>query len=192
MRRSRYLAVTMKCPRRVCCQQSSLLCVQNGVSLPLLITSIRLEGTPRPVRYSRTALARRSPSARLYSAVPRSSQCPSMVMRVDDHRLSQSAFFWRTFRPSSRSSDRSRSKKTSPSGISLFRSSSDFRAKTSSSVSAFAAGGGAGGGGGGCGGGGGVGGAVATGGGAGGGGAGGGTVLAQLDSPITSAMHAAV
>ena len=34
---------------------------------------------PSEVKYVFTAVARRSPSARLYSAVPRSSQCPSTV-----------------------------------------------------------------------------------------------------------------
>ena len=38
--------------------------------------------TPRLTRYSFTALARRAPSARLYSRVPRSSQWPSTVTRT--------------------------------------------------------------------------------------------------------------
>src|SRR5579859_422985 len=40
---------------------------------------MRLPATPSACRNSFTALARRSPSARLYSSVPRSSALPSMV-----------------------------------------------------------------------------------------------------------------
>ena len=38
-----------------------------------------LAGTPSETRYDWAVTARRSPSARLYSAVPRSSVCPSIV-----------------------------------------------------------------------------------------------------------------
>ncbi len=43
---------------------------------------MRLRETPRATRKSRVAAARRAPSARLYSRVPRSSAWPSTVMRV--------------------------------------------------------------------------------------------------------------
>ena len=50
MGRCAYFAVMTKCPRRFCCQQLSLLSVQKGVSLPLLITVMRSAGTPRLTR----------------------------------------------------------------------------------------------------------------------------------------------
>src|SRR5580765_3027477 len=118
-------------------------------------------------------MARRPPSARLYSALARESQCPSTVTTALVHRFKKSAFFCRIGRPSSRIVDSSRSKKTSPSGRSEFSWATDFCAKICSSVSVAGAGAGAGGGGGG-GGGGGAG--AAAGGGA---GNGGGTFLAQ-------------
>src|SRR5215469_18556562 len=66
--------VTVVTPRRFCAQQDSFDSVQIGRSLPYEIVSIRPEETPRLTRYSLTAFARRAPSARLYSRVPRSSQ----------------------------------------------------------------------------------------------------------------------
>ena len=45
--------------------------------------------------YSLTALARREPRARLYSALPRESQCPSTLTCVLVHFFIQSAFFCR-------------------------------------------------------------------------------------------------
>src|SRR5262245_1619672 len=87
-----YLAVTTWCPRRFCCQQDSLTSLQTGCSLPLLTTVSRPAGTPRLTRYSLTALARRDPSARLYSALPRESQCPSTLTCVLVHFFIQSAF----------------------------------------------------------------------------------------------------
>ena len=45
-----YLAVMMKCPRRFCCQQSSVELVQNGCSFPLLTTVMRFDGIPRLTR----------------------------------------------------------------------------------------------------------------------------------------------
>jgi orotidine-5'-phosphate decarboxylase len=45
-----HLAVITKCPRRFCCQHCSLLSVQKGVSLPLLITWMLSAGTPRLTR----------------------------------------------------------------------------------------------------------------------------------------------
>ena len=62
-----YLAVMMWNPRRFRCQQASFSSEQAGCSLPLLIVVMRSAGTPRLTRYSFTAAARRSPSARLYS-----------------------------------------------------------------------------------------------------------------------------
>src|SRR5207248_7567690 len=50
-----------------------------GRSLPWLTTLIRLPSAPSPVRYLRTDSARRWPSARLYSVVPRSSVWPATV-----------------------------------------------------------------------------------------------------------------
>ena len=45
-----YFAVMTKWPRRFCCQQLSLLSVQKGVSLPLLMTVMRSAATPRLTR----------------------------------------------------------------------------------------------------------------------------------------------
>src|SRR6516162_1333627 len=163
----------MKCPRRFCCQQDSFSSPQTGCSLPLLMTVSRVPATPRLTKYSLTALARRAPSARLYSALPRESQCPSIVEAVLPHFLSQSASRCSGGLASSRSSALSRSKYTSWSGRSAFNCSSDFCAKICSSVSALGRGAGAGAGGGDGGGGG----AGVTAGGGGGAGAGGETFL---------------
>ena len=46
----RYLPVIRKCPRRFCCQHDSVASLQNGCSLPLLTTWIRLAGTPSVTR----------------------------------------------------------------------------------------------------------------------------------------------
>src|SRR5579862_9898453 len=86
-----YFPVTMKCPRRFCDQHASLSPVQNGASFPRLLTVMRFAGMPSEARYAWTALARFSPSARLYSSVPRSSAWPSTRMVVLDQRFSQSA-----------------------------------------------------------------------------------------------------
>src|SRR5581483_2245458 len=115
-----YFAVITKWPRRFCCQHDSFSSLQNGCSFPLLIVVIRVDGTPRLERYSFTALARREPSARLYSALPRESQWPSTEMVVLVHFFSQSASFWSGAFASSRRSALSRSKKTSDSGRSAF------------------------------------------------------------------------
>src|SRR5438067_11622527 len=165
-----YLPVITKCPRRFCCQQDSFCSLQNGCSLPLLTTVTRLATMPRLCRYSLTALARRDPRLRLYSELPRESQWPSTVTCVPVQRFIQSASFCSALRASSRRSDLSRSKNTSSSGFSEFSSSTDFRAKISSSVRARGVGAGAGAAGGGGGGGGA--GVAAGGGGGGGGGAG--------------------
>src|SRR5688572_7637454 len=58
-------------------------------------------------------LARRSPSARLYSLVPRSSQCPSMRTRLLALDFSHAALPSRIFASSARTSYRSKSKNTS-------------------------------------------------------------------------------
>src|SRR5262245_10857905 len=81
---------------------------------------------PSDTRYSRAASARRSPNARLYSAVPRSSQCPSMVMIQAPYFLSTSALELRTDWPSDVTSELSYAKNTGRNGESRFRSSSDF------------------------------------------------------------------
>src|SRR5947207_1296542 len=47
--------------------------------------------TPRVARYSLAVLARRSPRARLYCSVPRSSECPSMRRLYCGWALSQVA-----------------------------------------------------------------------------------------------------
>src|SRR6266487_6780529 len=171
-----HFAVITKCPRRFCCQHDSPSSLHTGCSLPLLTTVSRPAATPRFVRYSFTAFARRDPRARLYSALPRESQCPSTLTCVLVHFFIQSASFWSRPFASSRISDLSRSKRTSSSGRSSLSCATDLRAKISSSVRGRGAGAGAGGGG--AGGGGGVTGAVGVGGG-GGAGAAGGTFLWQ-------------
>ena len=45
-----YLPVTMKWPRRFCCQQVSVLSVQAGCSSPLLTMATRLSAMPRLTR----------------------------------------------------------------------------------------------------------------------------------------------
>src|SRR6266568_4478835 len=59
------------------------------------------------------ARARRSPSARLYSFVPRSSQCPSMSTRSLPRVFSQAALASRVLASWGRMSDLSKSKYTS-------------------------------------------------------------------------------
>src|SRR5688572_6900986 len=93
---------------------------------------------PSETRNVFTAIARRSPSARLYSAVPRSSQCPSMV-------TTHFAFFFRisalaeiVSRPASSTSELSRVKKTGFRGELRFRSSSVRFASESSDTAGCA------------------------------------------------------
>src|SRR3954466_15127965 len=100
-----HLPVITKCPRRFCAQQDSVSSLQNGCSLPLLTTVTRPAGTPRLTRYSFTDVARRLPTPRLYSAVPRESLCPSSVTATLLHFFSQSASFWSAGRASSRTFD---------------------------------------------------------------------------------------
>src|SRR3954470_15860195 len=58
---------------------------------------MRAVETPWLTRNSFTALARRAPSARLYSRVPRSSQWPSTVTRTAGYFCSQAAWRPRIF-----------------------------------------------------------------------------------------------
>src|SRR4029077_6185572 len=81
-----------------------------------------------------------SPSARLYSAVPRLSQCPSTVTLVVVHLRIQSESFCSAPRPSSVRSELSSAKNTSPSGFSAFSCSSDFWLNRSCSLGEGAAG----------------------------------------------------
>src|SRR6266487_2131354 len=80
---------------------------------------------PRDTRYARAVTARRSPNARLYSAVPRSSQCPSIVTAQFVYLFSSPAFSSSVFCATGLNSSLSYSKKTGLSGEFLFRSSSD-------------------------------------------------------------------
>src|SRR5438132_10109171 len=87
---------------------------------------------PTDTRYVRAATARRSPKARLYSAVPRSSQCPSIV-------TVQLGYFFRTAAsassaawPAALTSALSSSKNNGLSGELRFRSSSEADAMASS------------------------------------------------------------
>src|SRR6267142_4470249 len=76
-----YLCRT-KWPRRFCCQHCSLDSLQNGFSFPALEVPMLFVGTPPRTSASFTAAARLSPSARLYSVEPRSSQWPSTLKRT--------------------------------------------------------------------------------------------------------------
>src|SRR5688572_28810766 len=85
---------------------------------------MRSGGTPSDTRNVLTAMARRSPRARLYSGVPRSSQCPSMVTTQLEYFFSTSAFSAAVARPASSSSALSTPKNTGFSGELRLRSSS--------------------------------------------------------------------
>src|SRR3954470_19821007 len=93
--------------------------------------------------------ARRSPSARLYSLVPRLSACPSTITFVVGHRFIHSMFFWSAVRAVSFSSVESRLKNASASGFSALSCSSVLLRNNSSSVGGAGCGAGGGGGGGG-------------------------------------------
>src|SRR3954454_6202568 len=80
---------------------------------------------PSDTRYARAAAARRSPNARLYSAVPRSSQCPSMVTAQVPYRFNSAALASSARWPSGLKSLLSNSKNTGFNGEFRFRSSSD-------------------------------------------------------------------
>src|SRR5262249_15525813 len=64
--------------RRFLLQHASFFSVQTGRSAPYEMIDIRSVDTPREAREFIVLLARRSPRARLYSGVPRSSQWPSI------------------------------------------------------------------------------------------------------------------
>ena len=76
----------MKCPRRFIAKHGSVISVQSGSSSPLLIASIRSRGDAQADQVVLHRAARRSPSARLYSLVPRASACPSTVTLIDVQR----------------------------------------------------------------------------------------------------------
>src|SRR5688572_11310758 len=80
---------------------------------------------PSDTRYVLTATARRSPSARLYSAVPRSSQCPSISTIHVGNFFNSSAFPATIARPWSSSSALSRPKNAGFNGELRFSSSSE-------------------------------------------------------------------
>src|SRR5467141_4202554 len=101
-KKRRYGLAGTKWPRRFCCQQDSLDSMQKGFSLPKLTVLRFPAGMPRLTRYCLTALARRSPRARLYSVEPRSSQWPSMVALIDGWPFKKSAVWEREARASGR------------------------------------------------------------------------------------------
>src|SRR5215472_17374700 len=74
---------------------------------------IRSALTPRLERKSLADVARLSPSARLYSSLPRSSQWPMIVNLMSGLVLRKSAFVVRTCDASGRIFDLSKSKKAS-------------------------------------------------------------------------------
>src|SRR4030095_9433169 len=74
---------------------------------------MRLAWIPWETRWFIVDFARRSPSARLYSLVPRSSQCPSMRTRLLALDFSHVALPSRVFASSARTSYLSKSKYTS-------------------------------------------------------------------------------
>src|SRR5205823_14745485 len=96
--------------RRFCDRQASVGSGQSWISFPKLTVEVRSAATPRETRYSRAAPARRSPRARLYSAVPRSSQYPSIRTSMWGFALSHSALASRIVASSGRIADLSKSK----------------------------------------------------------------------------------
>src|ERR671936_2117841 len=89
---------------------------------------------PSETRYVRAAIARRSPSARLYSAVPRSSQWPSIVTVQVEYFFRIAASASSTPCSARSISALSNSKKAGLSGEFRFRSSSDALAIVSSRI----------------------------------------------------------
>src|SRR5438128_10811756 len=87
---------------------------------------------PTDTRYVRAATARRSPKARLYSAVPRSSQCPSIVKVQLEYFFRTAASASSTAWPAALTSALSNSKNNGLSGELRFRSSSEADAMASS------------------------------------------------------------
>src|SRR5512143_15720 len=73
---------------------------------------MRAAEMPRSVRYFFALVARRWPSAWLYSMVPRSSQLPSILILTFGCAFSQSAFAFMVSRASGRINDLSKSKYT--------------------------------------------------------------------------------
>src|SRR5262249_30030689 len=74
----RQLAFVRKWARRFLAQHAGVFSVHIGRSLPYDTMLMRRASIPCATRYVMAALALRSPSARLYSLVPRSSQWPSI------------------------------------------------------------------------------------------------------------------
>ncbi len=72
---------------------------------------MRLAATPWLTRYARVAAARRAPSARLYSRVPRSSAWPSTVTEYWPYWFSQRAWLASVACASARTTEESVSKK---------------------------------------------------------------------------------
>src|SRR5260370_21901593 len=84
------------------------------------------------MRYARAATARRSPRARLYSAVPRSSQCPSIVMVQLAYFFNSAAFALSVVCPCALTSLLSSSKNSGCSGELRLMSSSEAERMASS------------------------------------------------------------
>jgi len=74
------------------------------------MSRMRSRSIPLVPRYSEAARARRSPSAVLYSLVPRSSQCPSMSSSCLGFALSHAALASRILASAGRTLERSKSK----------------------------------------------------------------------------------
>src|SRR4030095_4404440 len=102
---------------------------------------MRLAWIPWETRWFIVDFARRSPSARLYSLVPRSSQCPSMRTRLLALDFSHVALPSRVFASSARTSYLSKSKYTSL----RFASSENSLGRGGVAAGAAATGGGGGG-----------------------------------------------
>ena len=68
-----------KCARRFCCPARFRALGAERLLFAVADVRIRLAEMPSEISACLVALARLSPSARLYSVEPRSSQCPSMV-----------------------------------------------------------------------------------------------------------------
>src|SRR5439155_17898603 len=73
-----YFGLIRNSARRFLAQQASTCSEHSGRSSPKLTREIRSAAIPWETRESRAARARRSPRARLYPAVPRSSAWPAL------------------------------------------------------------------------------------------------------------------
>ena len=91
--RSRELSTV--CARRFCDQHEMSLQTATGRSLPYEMVRTREPLMPFWARKLRTVVARRAPSAMLYSRVPRSSAWPSMVIVYCGYCCSHCACFCR-------------------------------------------------------------------------------------------------